>query len=111
MTVMWEEHYLFCRLYIYDKDERLTADITDDETEHKLYEHLNTGMDGSCTGQTGLCVEVLAPYLCVPFSVCLCDCLCHVQGWMEAALDRLDFVLRCSLRICLSLFQSVCVTV
>ncbi|XP_076445432.1 xaa-Pro aminopeptidase 1-like isoform X2 [Babylonia areolata] len=46
------------RLYLYDKERRLTADPTDDETSANLHTHLNTNPNGTCTGLAGLCVQV-----------------------------------------------------
>lgn len=45
-------------LYIKNYNTKLTSNPTDDATSQKLYEHLNTGRDGSCSGKTGYCVEV-----------------------------------------------------
>lgn len=50
--------FLF-RLYIRDYTSKLTRDPTDPESTQKLYEHLNTGRDGSCGGKTGYCVTVM----------------------------------------------------
>lgn len=46
-------------LYIKNAATKLTQNQTDTETTKKLYQHLNTGTDGDCTGKTGLCVTVL----------------------------------------------------
>ncbi|KAL8619055.1 hypothetical protein ACOMHN_020753 [Nucella lapillus] len=46
------------RLYIIDKDTRLTTDPDDPETTDKLHVHLNTNANGTCTGKTGMCVQV-----------------------------------------------------
>lgn len=46
------------RLYIKNHNIKLTSNPTEEETTQKLYEHLNTGIDGSCSGKTGYCVEV-----------------------------------------------------
>ncbi|XP_046359221.2 xaa-Pro aminopeptidase 1-like [Haliotis rufescens] len=48
------------RLYILNHATKLTQEPTDAATTRKLYEHLNTGMGGSCASSTGSCVEVLA---------------------------------------------------
>lgn len=45
-------------LYIKNHNTKLTSNPTDETTTQKLYEHLNTGRDGSCSGKTGYCVEV-----------------------------------------------------
>ncbi|XP_055889399.1 xaa-Pro aminopeptidase 1-like isoform X2 [Biomphalaria glabrata] len=45
------------RLYILDKNTRLNATPTDDQTETKLHVHLNTGVDGACSSAD--CVQVL----------------------------------------------------
>ncbi|KAK7483321.1 hypothetical protein BaRGS_00025488, partial [Batillaria attramentaria] len=47
------------RLYILDKDRRLTMNPSDNETRTKLHEHLNTRTTGDCTETEGMCVEVL----------------------------------------------------
>uniref|UniRef100_K1QTG3 Xaa-Pro aminopeptidase 1 n=1 Tax=Magallana gigas TaxID=29159 RepID=K1QTG3_MAGGI len=47
-----------CRLYIKNHNIKLTSNPTDEATTQKLYEHLNTGKDGSCSGKPGYCVEV-----------------------------------------------------
>ncbi|KAL8570603.1 hypothetical protein ACOMHN_008960 [Nucella lapillus] len=46
------------RLYIQDRDNRLTRDPTDPETPHRLHQHLNTAPNGSCHGAMGMCVQV-----------------------------------------------------
>ena len=47
------------RLYILDKDRKLTANSTDAMTTVTLATHLNTGDTGACNLQTvGACVEV-----------------------------------------------------
>ncbi|XP_052709369.1 uncharacterized protein LOC128184084 isoform X3 [Crassostrea angulata] len=46
-------------LYIKNAATKLTQNQTDTETTEKLYQHLNTGTDGDCTGKTDLCVTVL----------------------------------------------------
>lgn len=48
----------YCRLYLLNKNERLTQNATDPVTSIKLKEHLNTGDTGSCTGSSASCVEV-----------------------------------------------------
>ncbi|XP_067675781.1 xaa-Pro aminopeptidase ApepP-like [Haliotis asinina] len=48
------------RLYLLDHVSKLTDDPTDEATTEKLNVHLNTGTDGSCTSQVGMCVEVKA---------------------------------------------------
>ncbi|XP_048766480.2 xaa-Pro aminopeptidase 1-like isoform X2 [Ostrea edulis] len=47
-------------LYIKDHHKKLTSNPNDTETTQKLYEHLNTGTDGSCNGKSGYCVTVLS---------------------------------------------------
>ncbi|XP_059166348.1 xaa-Pro aminopeptidase 1-like isoform X2 [Physella acuta] len=50
------------RLYILDKDTRLTANPTDPETKVKLAEHLQTSASGTCEpskAREGTCVEVV----------------------------------------------------
>ncbi|XP_025097190.1 xaa-Pro aminopeptidase ApepP-like isoform X1 [Pomacea canaliculata] len=47
------------RLYLLNKNERLTQNATDPVTSIKLKEHLNTGDTGSCTGSSASCVEVV----------------------------------------------------
>ncbi|KAH9505610.1 hypothetical protein Btru_056023 [Bulinus truncatus] len=47
------------RLYLLDKERRLTAVPTDTETTAKLYQHLSTDEKGRCTGQPEPCVEIL----------------------------------------------------
>lgn len=46
------------RLYIKNHNIKLTSNPTEEETTQNLYEHLNTGIDGSCSGKTEYCVEV-----------------------------------------------------
>ncbi|XP_046581780.1 xaa-Pro aminopeptidase ApepP-like [Haliotis rubra] len=47
------------RLYILNHAAKLTQDPTDEATTSKLYQHLSSAMDGSCTSSSGSCVEVL----------------------------------------------------
>lgn len=47
------------RLFLNEKDRKLTEDPSDPDTNQKLYQHLNTGQSGSCAGRSGLCVEVV----------------------------------------------------
>ncbi|CAG5121574.1 unnamed protein product, partial [Candidula unifasciata] len=47
------------RLYIIDKDKRLTAEPSDPETNITVAQHLETSLTGSCAGQGSSCVEVL----------------------------------------------------
>ena len=47
------------RLYIVDKNRKLTGNITDDMTNVTVADHLNTGDEGQCdTPSIGMCVEV-----------------------------------------------------
>ncbi|KAL4232855.1 Xaa-Pro aminopeptidase 1 [Mactra antiquata] len=45
-------------LYILNHQAKLIQDPTDEATTVKLHDHLNTNIDGTCTGKTGDCVEV-----------------------------------------------------
>lgn len=54
---------LFFRLYILNHTYKLQAEPTDEVTEVKLFEHLNTDVNGSCNGREGECVEVKTIYL------------------------------------------------
>ncbi|KAJ8315800.1 hypothetical protein KUTeg_007950 [Tegillarca granosa] len=46
------------RLYLIDHTRKLTENPSDNMTMIKVADHLNTGNTGSCSGKTGLCVEV-----------------------------------------------------
>ncbi|XP_062613276.1 xaa-Pro aminopeptidase 1-like isoform X2 [Saccostrea cucullata] len=45
-------------LYIRNHAAKLTQNTTDEQSKDKLYEHLNTGMNGDCSGKAGYCVKV-----------------------------------------------------
>lgn len=45
-------------LYIKNHLTKLNSAPTDEASTQKLYKHLNTGENGSCSGKTGYCVEV-----------------------------------------------------
>ncbi|XP_076078059.1 xaa-Pro aminopeptidase 1-like isoform X2 [Mytilus galloprovincialis] len=47
------------RLFLNDKNRKLTENSTDDATKQKLHLHLNTGNTGNCNGMSGPCVEVV----------------------------------------------------
>ena len=59
IAVLLTKHILFLfRLYLLNHAAKLIQEPTDRMTTVKLYQHLNTNMNGLCTGKVGQCVEV-----------------------------------------------------